>query len=116
MVAKDYRLRLLLYYKDYKEASMLEKDFIISVRSKAIANLPPILVRNPARTYPVKIYGSRGEQAVLLGPYFDVENDKIVTDLKCFDCQSAGIPEFEFRRADKTIVIPGDTPAATYKI
>ena len=122
MLAKDYRLRLTLYYEDYKEASMLEKDFIISVangssgKSSTIANQPPIFLKNPARTYPVKINASRGEQAVLLGPYIDFENDKIIIDLKCFDCQSAGITDFVFRQADNTILIPGDTPAATYKI
>ena len=122
MIAKDFRLRLSLYYEDFKEESMFEKDFIISItngsstKSSTIANQPPIFLKNPARTYPVKINGSRGEQSVMLGPYFDFEKDKIIIDLKCFDCQSAGITDFVFRQVENTIVIPGDTPAATYKI
>ena len=95
---------------------MQEKDFIISLKAKTKANQPPILLRTPAQTYPVKIDRTFGDQEVFLGTSFDFENDHITSDLKCFDCKSAGINDFVFRQADNAIVIPRDTPAATYKI
>ena len=116
METKDYHLRLSLYYEDYKEASMQEKDFIISLKAKKRTNQPPIFLREPASTYPVKVNRTLGDQEVFLGASFDFENDHIISDLKCFDCESAGISEFVFRQGENAIAIPRDTPAATYKI
>ena len=48
METKDYHLRLSLYYEDYKEESMQEKDFIISLKAKKKLNQPPIFLRKPA--------------------------------------------------------------------
>ena len=62
------------------------------------------------------MHRTRGDQEIFLGSDFDFENDQIITDLKCFDCQSVGIDDFVFRQADNTIVIPEDTPAGTFKI
>ena len=44
MEAKEYHMKLTLYYEDYKEVSMLERDFIISIIESS-ANQPPILLR-----------------------------------------------------------------------
>ena len=111
-VGVDDAVSKIMWVQEFLQAH----GFVVGVTTLYQDNQPPILLRTPAQTYPVKIDRTFGDQEVFLGTSFDFENDHITSDLKCFDCKSAGINDFVFRQADNAIVIPRDTPAATYKI